>query len=276
MAYTATLETPRPSVGEGQGRGEATPRTRPTFLLLFAATLLAGCGSAYNWGWFVVSPWTEKGQSNLSFLMSGLGWTIALAVSAIVASVVIGLLVSLLSLSRNRWLRAANRVYVEVFRSIPMLVMVLWVFYGLPIVLGIKLDVFPAGIVALALCDSAFEAEIFRAGIQSIERGQHEASESLGMSFIDKMRFIILPQAIRRVLPPLGNQFVYMLKTSSLVSVIGLGELTRKANELVVTEYRPLEIYTFLILEYLVLILIVSWGVRRIERRMGASDRRPA
>ncbi len=250
------------------------PPGRSLVFLLLAPAFLAGCGGNYNWGWFVVSPWTEKGQSNISFLIGGLGWTIALALSAIVASVVIGLLVALLSLSQNRLLRAANRVYVEVFRSIPMLVMVLWVFYGLPIVLGIKLDVFPAGIVALALCDSAFEAEIFRAGIQSIERGQHEASESLGMSFIDKMRFIILPQAIRRVLPPLGNQFVYMLKTSSLVSVIGLAELTRKANELVVTEYRPLEIYTFLILEYLVLILIVSWGVRRIERRMGASDRR--
>jgi polar amino acid transport system permease protein len=88
------------------------------------------------------------------------------------------------------------------------------------------------------------------------------------------MRYIILPQAIRRVLPPLGNQFVYMLKASSLVSVIGLAELTRKANELVVTEYRPLEIYTFLILEYLVLILLVSSAVRWLERRMGASERR--
>jgi glutamine transport system permease protein len=157
-----------------------------------------------------------------------------------------------------------------------MLVMVLWEFYGLPVVMNIRLDVFAAGVIALALCDSAFEAEIFRAGIQSIDRGQHEASNSLGFGYLDKMRFIILPQAIRRILPPLGNQFVYMLKTSSLVSVIGLAELTRKANELVVTEYRPLEIYTFLILEYLALILIVSWGVRRLERRMGAADYRPA
>jgi polar amino acid transport system permease protein len=87
------------------------------------------------------------------------------------------------------------------------------------------------------------------------------------------MRFIVLPQAIRRVLPPLGNQFVYMLKTSSLLSVIGLTELTRRANELVVTEYRPLEIYTFLVLEYLVLILAASWLIRLLERRMAASER---
>ena len=241
-----------------------------------AAALLGGCGGGYSWGWYVVSPWGAKGQSNIAFLLSGLGWTVTLAVSAIAVSVVLGLLVALIGLARNPVLRGVNRVYVEALRSIPMLVMVLWVFYGLPVVVGLKLDVFAAGVIALALCDSAFEAEIFRAGIQSLDRGQHEASDSLGLGYLDKMRFIILPQAIRRILPPLGNQFVYMLKTSSLVSVIGLAELTRKANELVVSEYRPLEIYTFLILEYLVLILIVSWGVRRVERSMAASDYRPA
>jgi len=230
----------------------------------------------YTWGWYVVSPWSAKGQTNLAFLLSGLGWTVSLALCAIAASVVLGLAIALLGLANHRLVRGVSRVYVEALRSIPMLVMVLWVFYGLPVVLGITLDVFAAGVVALALCDSAFEAEIFRAGIQSIERGQHEAAETLGLGFVDKMRFIILPQAIRRVLPPLGNQFVYMLKTSSLVSVIGLAELTRKANELVVTEYRPLEIYTALIVEYLVLILIVSWGVRLLERRMAAVDYRPA
>lgn len=242
--------------------------------VLLAAVLVGGCASNYNWAWYIVSPWNAKGMSNALFLVSGVGWTLLLATCAISLSVAIGLPVALLSLSKNRFARALNRGYVEVLRSIPMLVMVLWVFYGLPIVLDIRLDVFAAGLLALALCDSAFEAEIFRGGIQSIERGQHEAADSLGLSAADKMRFIILPQALKRVLPPLGNQFVYMLKTSSLVSVIGLGELTRKANELIVTEYRPLEIYTFLILEYLVLILIASSGVRWLERRMGVSERR--
>lgn len=245
-------------------------------IALLAALLTTGCGTEYTWGWFVVSPWTPKGQTNLRFLISGLGWTLLLAACAILLSVITGLLVSLLSLSNNKGLRAIGRVYVEVFRSIPMLVMVLWVYYGLPVVLGIELGVFASGVVALAVCDSAFEAEIFRAGIQSIDRGQHEASESIGLTWFDKMRFVIMPQAVRRILPPLGNQFVYMLKTSSLVSIIGLTELTRKANELVVTEYRPLEIYTFLILEYLVLIVIVSFLVRMLERRMGVSDRRPS
>ena len=127
--------------------------------------------------------------------------------------------------------------------------------------------------IALALSDSAFQAEIFRAGIQSVGRGQLEAAQSISLNYVDTMRYVILPQAIRRILPPLGNQLVYMLKMSSLVSVIGMEELTRRANELVVTEYRPLEIYTFLVLEYLVVILIVSAGVRWLERRLRADER---
>jgi polar amino acid transport system permease protein len=138
----------------------------------------------------------------------------------------------------------------------------------MPQIAGINIGVFWAGVIALALSDSAFEAEIFRAGIQSVDKGQYEAAHTISLTYTDTMRFVILPQAIRRILPALGNQLVYMLKMSSLVSVIGMQELTRKANELVVTEYRPLEIYTVLILEYLVLILIVSAGVRWLERHL--------
>ena len=157
-------------------------------------------------------------------------------------------------------------------RAIPILVLILWVYYGLPQVAGISISVFWAGVLALAISDSAFQAEIFRAGIQSINRGQYEAAASISLNYRDTMRFVILPQAIKRILPALGNQLVYMLKMSSLVSVIGMQELTRRANELVVTEYRPLEIYTVLVIEYLVVILIVSAGVRRLERRLNAAD----
>jgi glutamine transport system permease protein len=153
-------------------------------------------------------------------------------------------------------------------RAIPILVLILWVYYGLPQVASVSISVFWAGVLALAISDSAFQAEIFRAGIQSIDRGQYEASRSISLNYRDTMRYVILPQAIKRILPALGNQLVYMLKMSSLVSVIGMQELTRRANELVVTEYRPLEIYTVLVLEYLVVILIVSAGVRWLERRL--------
>ncbi len=233
--------------------------------------LLGGC-TGNEWGWYVISPATESGRVNLGFLMSGLGDTVSVSILAMIISILIGLLFALLGISDNKIARWSNRIYVEFFRAIPMLVMVLWVYYGLPVVLGISINTFWAGVLALALSDSAFEAEIFRGGIQSISRGQVEAADSIGLSYIDKMRFIILPQAIRRILPPLGNQFVYMLKMSSLISVIGLAELTRRANELVVSEYRPLEIYSFLVLEYLVLIIIVSYLVRRLEKKMRAGE----
>ncbi|WP_171054580.1 amino acid ABC transporter permease [Roseovarius arcticus] len=253
------------------------PRRLRLFLMLSLALLLPACAdSTYTWGWYVVSPFDSRGWTNLQFLLGGLGFTIAVALVAITLSVVLGLFLALPALSSNRILSTLSRSWIEVFRAIPMLVMILWVYYGVPVVTGLQLNVFVAGVIALALCDSAFEAEIFRAGLQSIEAGQREAADALGLSYLDKLRFIILPQAVRRILPPLGNQFIYMLKTSSLLSVIGLSELTRRANELVVVEYRPLEIYSFLVLEYLVLILIASWGVRKLERRMAVSDRAAA
>ena len=153
-----------------------------------------------------------------------------------------------------------------------MLVLLLWVYYGLPVVFGLQFSVFVAGVITLALSDSAFEAEIFRAGIQSIHKGQVEAAQALGLTPLQSMRLVVLPQAIRRILPALGNQFVYVLKMSSLVSVVGYQDLTRRANELTLVEYRPLEIYT-----------PARAGVSRVsscrlvaraavERRLGASD----
>ena len=240
--------------------------------VLATALLLTGCSG--DWGWYVVDPTSPAGQRNLMFLIDGLYYTIALSVTAILISVVVGLLIALPGLARARPPRIINRVYVELVRAIPILVLILWVYYGLPQVADIAISMFWAGVLALAISDSAFQAEIFRAGIQSIDRGQHEAAHSISLSYVDKMRFVILPQAIKRILPALGNQLVYMLKMSSLVSVIGMQELTRRANELVVTEYRPLEIYTVLVLEYLALILLVSAGVRWVERRMGAGEAR--
>ncbi len=236
------------------------------FLIVAGVALLAGCSA--SWGWYVVNPTTTSGMSNLKFLLDGLYYTVLLSLCAIMISIVVGLLIALPGLSSRRGFRVINRSYVELVRAVPILVLILWVYYGLPQLANISINVFWAGVVALALSDSAFEAEIFRAGIQSIDKGQYEASHSISLSYTDTMRYVILPQAIRRILPALGNQLVYMLKMSSLVSIIGLQELTRRANELVVTEYRPLEIYTILVLEYLFLILIVSAGVRWLERRL--------
>lgn len=242
-------------------------------IALFLALFLALSGCSGNWGWYVVDPRTTSGMNNLRFLISGLEYTVYLSAVAITISMTVGLLMALPALSPFPWLRRASRVYVELVRSVPLLVLILWVYYGLPQLTGLSLSVFWAGVIALALSDSAFQAEIFRGGIQSIARGQYEAAYSVSLGYRDTMRYVILPQALRRILPALGNQLIYMLKMSSLVSVIGMQELTRKANELVVVEYRPLEIYTILVLEYLVLILIVSSGVRWLERRLQSDER---
>jgi len=231
--------------------------------------VLAGCGDAhYSWGWYVVSPFDARGLKNIGFLIDGLLTTVSVSLIAIVLAMLLGAALALVAMSRRRALRACYRVYVELVRALPVLVLLLWVYYGLPVVFGIEFGVFTAGVLTLAISDSAFEAEVFRGGIQSIGAGQTEAAQALGLTGWQSMRLVVLPQAIRRILPALGNQFVYVLKMSSLISVIGLQELTRRANELSLVEFRPLEIYSFLILEYLALILIVSWLVRRLEARM--------
>ena len=219
-------------------------------------------------GWFIISPNNIEGLTNLKFLLSGLTTTIYISVISIIISMVLGLIVAIPSLAKNKFLTYINIGYVEIVRAVPLLVLILWIYYGLPIMTGISFSPFVSGIIALAISESAFQAEIFRAGINSIKKAQWEAGSSLGLNFFKRLRLVILPQAIKNILPAIGNQFVYVLKMSSLVSIIGIGDLTRKANELVVTTYRPLEIYTFLILEYLVLILIVSYFVRRIEKKL--------
>jgi len=246
-----------------------------SLFVLLVTLSLTGCGDS-NLKWYVVSPLTEKGQINLKFLISGTWNTLSMSFLALLFSILVGLLIAIPGISKNRPLRQTNVVYVELVRSIPLLPLILWVYYGLPEIAGLQLDYFWAGVFALALSDSAFEAEIFRAGIQSIPRGQSEAASTVGLNYFQTMRYVVLPQAIRRILPALGNQFAYMVKMSALVSVIGLQELTRRANELVVTEYRALEIYTILIIEYLVLILIIGQGVRWLERKMGSEDGLPA
>lgn len=250
------------------------------FALLATFLLLAGCSAdSGTWGWYVIDPRTTGGMNNIKFLLNGFGATILLSVIAAVMSMVIGLMVALPGMSTNRWIRLPSRIYIEFVRAIPLLPMLFWVFYGLPVVLksmgiNVSIDAFWGAIITLAISDSAFTAEIYRSGIQSINKGQTEAAKTVGLNYRQTMRYVILPQAIKRILPPLANQFIYIVKMSAFASVIGMQELTRRANELVVTEYRPLEIYTLLIFEYLVLVLIISFFVRWLERKMGSDESR--
>ncbi len=246
-------------------------------VLLFIFSFVGCSGNSGNWGWYVIDPTTKSGLANIKFLVGGFGATILLSLIAALISIILGLIVALPSFSNNVFFRSLNRIYVEFIRAIPLLPMLFWVFYGLPVIfqslgLKIQIDAFWGAVITLAISDSAFTAEIYRAGIQSISKGQREAAQTIGLTQYQAMRYVILPQALRRILPPLANQFIYIVKMSAFASVIGMQELTRRANEIVVTEYRPLEIYTLLILEYLILVLVISFAVRWLERKLGSDE----
>jgi polar amino acid transport system permease protein len=233
-------------------------------LLLF---LLTSC-TDQELGWFIISPNNVEGLTNLKFLLSGLTTTIFISVVSIIISMILGFIVAVPSLAKNKFLTYINIGYVEIVRAVPLLVLILWIYYGLPIMTGISFSPFVSGIIALSISESAFQAEIFRAGINSIKKAQWEAGSSLGLTFFKRLRFVYTTSSYKKYFTCNRKSVCICLKMSSLVSIIGIGDLTRKANELVVTTYRPLEIYTFLILEYLVLILIVSYFVRKLEKNL--------
>ncbi len=214
------------------------------------------------------------------FISEGIQMTIRIAASAYLIAVVTGLILGLGRVSKNRLFYNAATLYVEVFRGLPMLVIVLYVAYVvMPAMERLIVQFFPTfslegiddsvrGTIGLGLGYAAFEAEVFRAGIQSIERGQMEAARSLGMSYAQAMRYVILPQAIRRVLPPLGNDLISILKDSSLVSVLAVRELTQMAKLNRARTFLSLESYNTVAFLYLTMTLLLSMLVKFVERRL--------
>ena len=185
---------------------------RNLFLLLLIIPFSSCSGKEL--GWFILSPNNIEGLTNLKFLISGFTTTIYISVVSILISMIIGFIVAVPSLAKSKYLTYLNIGYVEIVRAVPLLVLILWIYYGLPIMTGISFSPFVSGIIALSISESAFQAEIFRAGINSIKKSQWEAGSSLGLSFFRKLRLVILPQAIKNILPAIGNQFVYVLKLS--------------------------------------------------------------
>lgn len=200
--------------------------------------------------------------------LQGLQVTIGLALVAMVVSVLLGLLLALMSRSRWRLLRAISATCTWVFRAIPIYVYLLWVYYGLPIALGVNLSPIAAGVVCLGSQFAAFQAEVFRAGLGAISRGQVEAALSVGLNRVQVFFSIVLPQMLRLVLPSSGNNFVLIVRDTALVSVIGVFEITRYTQLAIMDSYRAFEFYTALAVLYAALILILSAGVTLLERRL--------
>ncbi|MEX1248146.1 MAG: amino acid ABC transporter permease [Anaerolineales bacterium] len=264
-------------VSRGTERGAISLEQRPDPLTgkLYAVPwwLLAVMG-VLIWAWyFIFSEMSYRDA--FEFIIQGIWITVVTTLSAYGIAMVIGLVMGLGRVSRNVVFRNIARFYVEVVRGIPMLVLIFYVafvavvdFAGLLGLDGRDIPMNIRAIIALAITYGAFSAEIFRAGIQSIGSGQMEAARSLGMSYGQAMRYIILPQAIRNVLPALANDFVAMLKDSSLVSVLAVRDITQVARLHAGSTFRFRESYTILAVLYLSMTLLLSAGVQLLERRL--------
>lgn len=209
----------------------------------------------------------------LPSLLKGAVVTLQLTILSGILGLIGGSLLGIARLSSTKPLRWAARAYIDFFRGTPLLVQIFMVYFGIPALvqtLGIEFsfDRFIAAVVALTLNCAAYVAEIVRGGIQSIELGQTEAAQSMGMSGAQTMRFVIFPQAFRRMLPPLGNQFISLLKDTSLVAIIGFEELFREGQLIVAESYRPFELYAIVALIYLVLTLLSSQAFGYLEKRL--------
>ena len=210
--------------------------------------------------------------NSFPLLLVGAGVTIQITVLSTAIGFVIGLIVGVARISHVRLLRMLAEVYVEFFRGTPLLVQIFLFYFALPVLTGQRSDPFIAAISACGINSGAYVAEIFRAGIQSVDDGQMEAGRSLGMTWLQTMRYIIVPQAFKRVIPPLGNEFIAMLKDSSLVSVIGFEELTRRGQLIIAKTYGSFEIWMSVAVIYLVMTLTISRFVAYLERRYRVND----
>jgi polar amino acid transport system permease protein len=204
---------------------------------------------------------------NANLLWQGFLVTLYYTVITMAAGMLIGLVVGLIQLTPYRLLPWLGRVYVEFFRNIPLLVILLWTYYALPIFLGLNITKGWAGFIALSCYVGSFYAEILRAGVQSIDPGQTDAATAIGMSYGQRMRRIILPQAFRRMIPPLAGQSIIQMKNTTLLSIITVPDLLYQASYVSSFTYRPMEIYTAVGLIYVVVLTPLTLLARRLEKR---------
>lgn len=223
---------------------------------------------------------------NLAYQYKNMIWigvrvTIVVSVLSVLLGFIVGTLVCFMKISKNKVVNTVAAFYVEVIRGTPVLLQIAMVYYGLPLMgvnipsvtfYGFSVDKLICGILALTINSSAYVSEIVRSGIQSIDKGQREAALSLGLEKKDVMRFIILPQAIKNILPALGNEFVNLIKTSSQVSIIGLADLMYTANVIRGNSFRPFAPLVIVAVLYLVLTFSTSTIVRKAEKRLNRSS----
>ncbi len=201
------------------------------------------------------------------YLLQGAGLTIGISAAAMLLALILGMVVAVLSQIPGRIARGLVRAYVEVFRNTPLLIQIFIVYFGLP-QLGLRLSPFLSGLSALTLYTAAYNTEIFRAGLEAVAKGQHEAARSTGLSPLQEAVYVIIPQALRISFPALGNNLVSLVKNSSLVSTIGMVELMFVANDISFNNFRSFEIYGAAAVLYVILVLVLTRGLTLTERRL--------
>lgn len=211
--------------------------------------------------------------NSLPLLLAGAGVTIEITAIAVGLGFIFGLITSVCRLSSVKVLQVIAVCYVNIIRGTPMLVQIFLIYFALPMVIGERINPFVAAVAACSINSGAYVSEIFRAGIQSVDKGQMEAGRSLGLSWMQTMRYVILPQAFKHVIPPLGNEFISMTKETSLVSVIGFEELTRRGQLIIAKTYGSFEIWLTVAAIYLVMTLTIARLVSYLERRFATDDR---
>jgi polar amino acid transport system permease protein len=209
--------------------------------------------------------------ANSGVLAAGLANTLKLTATALAFGIPLGLGLALLRLSRLRVLALPAGFVVEFFRTTPPLVQLFWFFFALPILIRVEMTPFVAAAITFSIQSSAFFAEVFRAGIVSIDRGQSEAARALGMTGAQAMRRVILPQAVKRMIPAFMERSIELMKTTTLVATVSYADLLFEANELAQKTFRPLEVFTVTALIYFVVIYAASLVVHRVERRLAIS-----
>lgn len=201
-------------------------------------------------------------------LLGGVKLTLIITVGGLLLGLLLGVLMGLANTSRNRLLRGMALIYIEAIRGTPLIVQVMFLYFGLPLALGMRIPPDVAGVVAIGVNSGAYIAEIVRGAIESIDRGQTEAGRSTGLTQAQTMLYIIWPQAFRRMIPPLTNQCIISLKDTSLLVVIGVGELTRQGQEIIAVNFRAFEVWLTVALFYLAMTLSISAVLRSYERRL--------
>jgi len=214
--------------------------------------------------------WDVVGQYRV-WLFEGVVLTLKIAVVSMVLAMVFGLLIALLRMSPIWPVRTLASLYISIFRAIPPLVFILWMYYGVTLVTGLNIEAFWSGVICLTLQYAAWLAEIYRAGLQAIDKGQREAALSTGLSRTRAFAKVIWPQAWRIITPPMANNFVGIIKDSSLVGIIGLNELMRQSQIAVSLTFRPFELYTAAMVIYIVLTLAIARMASLLEQRAARS-----